>query len=156
MNNKSIWKNPVFSVSAAIIFALVLLGAIMPGRFGAVSSRLFEFTTRDFGWLYLLGVFAIILFLIWLAISKYGAIRLGGEKEKPEFPFFTWIGMLFSAGFGVGLVFWGVAEPMSHFFTPPFSGVQGESVEAARIGRWGMPFFTGVSANGRFWRWRGW
>lgn len=87
MNNKSIWKNPVFSVSAAIIFALVLLGAIMPGRFGAVSSRLFEFTTRDFGWFYLLGVFAIILFLIWLAISKYGAIRLGGEKEKPEFPF---------------------------------------------------------------------
>ncbi|KFM94648.1 MAG: BCCT family transporter [Paenibacillus macerans] len=145
MNNKSIWKNPVFSVSAAIIFALVLLGAIMPGRFGAVSSRLFEFTTRDFGWLYLLGVFAIILFLIWLAISKYGAIRLGGEKEKPEFPFFTWIGMLFSAGFGVGLVFWGVAEPMSHFFTPPFSGVQGESVEAARIAMGYAFFHWGVS-----------
>jgi len=142
---RSIWKNPVFTVSAAIIFALVLLGALMPERFGAVTSHLFHITTKDFGWLYLLGIFAITLFLIWLAISKYGAIRLGGEKERPEFSFFSWVGMLFSAGFGAGLVFWGVAEPMSHYFTPPFVGIEGKSVEAARIAMGYAFFHWGVS-----------
>ncbi len=92
----------------------------MPEAFGDVAGRIFELTTRLFGWFYLLAVLMIILFLAGLAISKYGTIRLGGEDERPEFSFFSWIGMLFSAGFGAGLVFWGVAEPASHFFSTPF------------------------------------
>lgn len=143
--DKRILRNAVFIVSAVIILLLVLLGAVMPKQFGAISGMLYNFTTNNFGWFYLLSVFAIIVFLIGLAISKYGAIRLGGEKERPEFPFFTWIGMLFSAGFGAGLVFWGVAEPMSHFFTPPFEGVAGQTEEAARLSMGYAFFHWGIS-----------
>lgn len=143
--NKRILRNTVFIISAAIILLLVILGAVMPGRFGSISGRLYDFTTTNFGWFYLIAVFAIIVFLIGLAISKYGAIRLGGEKERPEFPFFTWIGMLFSAGFGAGLVFWGVAEPMSHFFTPPFEGVIGQTEDAARLAMGYAFFHWGIS-----------
>lgn len=142
---REIWKNPVFSISAIIVFILVLLGAIMPSRFGAIAGELYELTTVNFGWFYLIAVFVIIIFLVGLAVSKYGAIRIGGENERPEFPFFTWVGMLFSAGFGVGLVFWGVAEPMSHFFTAPFRDTAGQTEEAARIAMGYSFFHWGVS-----------
>lgn len=142
---KNIWKNPVFSVSAIILLILVVIGAIMPDSFGNVSSRLFDITTRNFGWFYLFAVFIIIVFLIGLAISKYGAIRLGKEGERPEFSFFTWIGMLFSAGFGSGLVFWGVAEPMTHFFTVPFSEIEVQTEEAARVAMGYSFFHWGIS-----------
>ncbi|WP_077622682.1 BCCT family transporter [Sediminibacillus massiliensis] len=142
---KNIWKNPVFTVSAVIISLLVITGAAMPEQFGEIASRLFDFTAINFGWLYLFGVFILIIFLVGLAVSKYGAIRLGGEQERPEFPFFTWVGMLFSAGFGVGLVFWGVAEPMSHFFSTPFQGMEGQTEEAARVAMGYAFFHWGVS-----------
>ncbi len=145
VKKKSIWRNPVFTVSSVIILALVILGAMMPKGFGAVANRLFDFTAINFGWLYLVGVFILIVFLIGLAVSKFGSIRLGKDGEKPEFPFFTWVGMLFSAGFGVGLVFWGVAEPMSHFFTTPFIGMEGETDEAARVAMGYAFFHWGVS-----------
>ncbi|WP_054954790.1 BCCT family transporter [Paenibacillus dakarensis] len=138
-------KNPVFTISAIIIAVLALFGAIMPEAFGNAASYLFNFTTVNFGWFYLLSVFVIIIFLIWVAASKYGSIRLGGEKEKPEYPFFTWIGMLFSAGLGVGLVFWGVAEPMSHYFSTPFAGVETQTVESARIAMGYSFFHWGIS-----------
>lgn len=142
---KNIWKNPVFTISAAIIMFLVLVGVIMPKRFGSIASNLFDYTTINFGWFYLFAVFILIIFLIALAISKYGKIRLGGVNERPEFSFFSWIGMLFSAGFGAGLVFWGVAEPMSHFFAPPFASVGGQTKEAARIAMGYSFFHWGVS-----------
>ncbi|MCM3588183.1 BCCT family transporter [Mesobacillus maritimus] len=143
--DRNSWKNTVFIVSAIIISLLVILGAVVPKGFGRVAGSLFEFTTVNFGWFYLLAVFVLIIFLVGLAISKYGAIRLGGEKERPEFSFFTWIGMLFSAGFGAGLVFWGVAEPMSHFFLPPTEGVDGQTVDAARLAMGYSFFHWGVS-----------
>ena len=130
---KKIFSNFVFTVSAAVILFFVVVGASMPKSFGNIAGMLFEFTTINFGWFYLLAVFIIVLFLIGLAVSKYGSIRLGGEGERPEFPFFTWVGMLFSAGFGAGLVFWGIAEPMSHFFNTPFANLEGESRNAARV-----------------------
>nr|WP_144919595.1 BCCT family transporter [Paenibacillus bovis] len=143
--NKQLWKNPVFTVSAIIIVFFVLVGGLMPETFGRVSGKLFEFTTVNFGWFYLIGVLIIIIFLIGLAISKYGAIQIGGEDEKPQFPFFTWIGMLFSAGFGVGLVFWGIAEPMSHFFTAPMVGIEVQTEEAARLAMGYSFFHWGIS-----------
>lgn len=143
--DKNDWKNPVFIISGIIIMMLVILGALMPDQFGKVSSMLFNFTTKNFGWFYLLAVFVIIIFLIGLSISKYGSIRLGGEDTRPEFPFFTWIGMLFSAGFGSGLVFWGVAEPMSHFFSTPFAGIEPQSTTAARVAMGYSFFHWGIS-----------
>lgn len=125
MNRKHL-RNPVFLISASVIFILVIIGAVFSRQFGAVAEQLFLFATTNFGWFYLLAVFIVILFLIGISISKYGKIRLGGEDEKPEFPFFTWIGMLFSTGFGAGLVFWGVAEPMSHFLRLPSLRLKGK------------------------------
>lgn len=142
--NKKPFRNPVFIFSAAVILLLVIFGAIMPIRFGTVAESLFNFTTLNFGWFYLLAVFIIVLFLVIIAISKYGKIRLGADTDRPEFPFFTWIGMLFSAGFGAGLVFWGVAEPMSHFFETPF-GTPGQTEEAARVAMGYSFFHWGVS-----------
>lgn len=145
MNKKKILINPVFMISAIIILFLVILGAVLPGTFDRIANMLFDFTTTNFGWLYLIAVFILIVFLIGLAISKYGRIRLGGEGEKPEFPFFTWIGMLFSAGFGAGLVFWGIAEPLSHFFDTPFEGVIPQTEEAARVAMGYSFFHWGIS-----------
>ncbi|MDS9109487.1 BCCT family transporter, partial [Streptococcus pneumoniae] len=142
--DKKLLKNPVFIISTAVILLLVVAGAFMPIRFGEIAGTLFNFTTLNFGWFYLLAVFIITLFLIIIAISKYGSIRLGADSDRPEFPFFTWIGMLFSAGFGAGLVFWGVAEPMSHFFTTPF-GTEGQTEEAARIAMGYSFFHWGIS-----------
>ncbi|MGD6968638.1 BCCT family transporter [Rossellomorea vietnamensis] len=138
-------KNPVFIVSAVAVFALVLLGAILPIRFGEVAETLFLFTTTNFGWFYLLAVFIFSVFLIIIAISKYGKIRLGPQDSRPEYPFFTWVGMLFSAGFGAGLVFWGVAEPMSHFFTPPFQSMEPMTEGTARVATGYAFFHWGIS-----------
>lgn len=143
--NKDIFKNLVFTISALAILLLVILGAVMPKQFGNVAGALFNFTTNNFGWFYLLAVFIIIIFLVGLAISKYGGIRLGGENERPEFSFFSWIGMLFSAGFGAGLVFWGVAEPMSHFFTSPINTLEPQTEAAARLAMGYSFFHWGVS-----------
>ena len=132
--NKSQGKNPVFWVSGILILLLVIWGAVVPKSFASVASSVYSFTTNAFGWFYLLAVIFFVLFCFYLAISKYGKIRLGKDGEKPEYPFFTWVGMLFSAGFGVGLVFWGVAEPMTHFANPPAGfGVEGETEQAAKL-----------------------
>ncbi|MCA1012899.1 BCCT family transporter [Halobacillus halophilus] len=133
-------KNPVFFISATVIAVLVVIGAVNPEGFGSVASTLFGFTTKNFGWFYLISVFGFVIFLGALALSKYGKIKIGPPDSEPEYPFFTWIGMLFSAGFGAGLVFWGVAEPMSHFFTTPFNTLEAQTEEAARISM-GYAFF---------------
>lgn len=143
--NKNTYTNPVFLISAIVVFSLVVIGAIMPQRFGAVADMLFNFTTINFGWFYLLAVFIFVIFLIAISISKYGKIRLGPANSRPEYPFFTWIGMLFSAGFGAGLVFWGVAEPMSHFLNTPFPGLEGQTEESARVSMGYAFFHWGVS-----------
>ncbi|SHF87121.1 BCCT family transporter [Ornithinibacillus halophilus] len=142
---KYTYRNPVFYVSTAFIVLIVILGAIFPKGFGRVAEALFNFTTTNFGWFYLLAVFVFVIFLIAMAFSKYGKMRLGPPKSRPEYPFFTWIGMLFSAGFGSGLVFWGVAEPMSHFFNTPFPGLEQQTEEAARIAMGYSFFHWGVS-----------
>lgn len=137
--------NRVFYISASLIALLVLFGAIRPTLFATIAGNIFNFTTRSFGWFYLLAVFLFVVFLVFLAFSKYGKIRLGTDQDRPQYPFFTWIGMLFSAGFGVGLVFWGVAEPMSHFITPPYADTTELTVEGARLAMAYSFFHWGVS-----------
>lgn len=144
MQNK-ILKNPVFIISSGVILLLVIIGATIPEQFKNVANSVFHMTTDYFGWFYLIAVFIIVIFLFGLAISKYGTIRLGSEDGRPEFSFLTWISMLFSAGLGVGLVFWGVAEPMSHYFSPPFSDTDPLSTDAARLAMGYSFFHWGIS-----------
>uniref|UniRef100_UPI00337F979B BCCT family transporter n=1 Tax=Sutcliffiella sp. FSL R7-0096 TaxID=2921670 RepID=UPI00337F979B len=135
----------VFWFSAIVVALLVIIGAVAPKAFASVATEIFNFTTYAFGWFYLLAVLFFVLFCIVIALTKYGRVRLGNDEDRPEFPFFTWVGMLFSAGFGVGLVFWGIAEPMSHFFTPPRETVDALGVEAARVAMQYSFFHWGVS-----------
>lgn len=81
------------------------------------------------GWLYLLVIAVFVAFCLILAFGKYGRIRLGPDDSRPEYSTFSWFAMLFCAGMGVGLVFWDVSEPLSHFISP--DGMEGGTAEAA-------------------------
>ncbi|MEM7772541.1 MAG: BCCT family transporter [Cyanobacteria bacterium P01_E01_bin.6] len=109
----------VFIVSAGLI--LLFVGVTLVFRepaenaFGAIQSAIAE----GMGWFLILSVSVYLGFAVILAFSKFGKIRLGGQDAKPEFPTFAWIAMLISAGMGIGLMFWSVAEPVYHFQSPP-------------------------------------
>ncbi|MBZ9566451.1 BCCT family transporter [Modicisalibacter tunisiensis] len=125
-------RQRVFLASALIIMALVGTGAAFPDRFGTAANTALDAIGRYFGWFYLFSVFGFVIFLIALALSKYGKIRLGPQDSKPSYSFFSWVAMLLAAGFGVGLVFYGMAEPMTHFLHPPFGDRDPETAQAAR------------------------
>ncbi|WP_034328694.1 glycine betaine uptake BCCT transporter [Alkaliphilus transvaalensis] len=116
MNNKQ--NNAVFYVSLIFVFAIVIWGIIAPNNFGTASNGLYEYLVDHFGWFYLLSMFALVVFSIVLAFSKYGSIKLGKDDSTPDYSYISWFAMLFSAGMGIGLVFWGVAEPLNHFVVP--------------------------------------
>lgn len=121
----------VLYVSVAIIALFVVWGLLSPAGFGASASAAVTATTTNFGWYYLLAVLAFLLFCGYLAFGRYGQIKLGKDDDEPEFTTLSWFAMLFSAGMGIGLVFWGVAEPVSHYLKPP-AGITPETPEAAR------------------------
>lgn len=123
----------VFKVSAVAIMFFAIWGAVSPESLAENGSMISGFINHSFGWLYLVAVSCFVVFCLYLALSKYGNIKLGKEDEKPEFSFFSWLSMLFAAGFGAGIVFWGVAEPLTHFANPPIAGVEPQSAEAARV-----------------------
>lgn len=126
---------PVFTVSV-IFTALFILWGLIPkdilgnGSLDTVTQKVQSFILGKFGWFYLLSASVFLIFAIILIFTKYGNIRLGKDTDRPEFNYITWFAMLFSAGMGIGLVFWGVAEPMNHYYEPPFS--EGQTPEAAR------------------------
>lgn len=121
----------VFYISLTIIVIFVLWGIISPENLSITASNLLSIAIEKFGWFYLLTTFFILVFSLYLAFSKYGSIRLGSENDRPAYSNITWFGMLFSAGMGIGLVFWGVAEPIQHYISPPL-GLVGGTTEAAR------------------------
>ncbi|WP_379544094.1 BCCT family transporter [Psychrobacter sp. R86515] len=115
---------PVF-VPAAIIMLLLVIGtAINPEAAGALFSNVLSFTTETFGWFYMLAVALFLMFIIVLAFSSYGSIKLGPDHAEAEYGFLEWFAMLFSAGYGIALLFYGVAEPVMHFSSPPMSDPQ--------------------------------
>jgi glycine betaine transporter len=123
----------VFYISVTIIALFVLWGFIAPENLAEQASNALAFTTGAFGWFYLFATFLFLVFAVYLAFGPYGRIKLGDDDEEPEYSYFTWFAMLFSAGMGIGLVFWGVAEPIYHFITPPIDIVDGETAAAARM-----------------------
>lgn len=124
----------VFYLSVAVLAAFVGVGIVAPDELAVRSHQALAFTTTHFGWMYLFATTGFLVFCLWIALSNYGHIRLGADGESPEFSYATWLGMIFSAGMGVGLVFWGVAEPMTHYVDPPFGRGEPSSPEAARLG----------------------
>ena len=131
MNSKKQNDNKVFYISLIISIAVVLWGIVAKASFANFADSLLHFLTTNFGWSYLLSMLIFVIFAIFLAFSKYGDIRLGPDDSKPEYSNASWFAMLFGAGMGIGLVFWGVAEPISHFVAPP--GLEPGSVDAANF-----------------------
>ncbi len=120
----------VFRVSVALLALLVISAIAAPEAFGDASTRLQALTLGWAGWLYLVIVFAVLVFLLWVGLGRLGTLRIGGEDAEPHFSAGSWFAMLFSAGMGIGLVFWGAAEPLSHFLAPP-EGLTAATPEAA-------------------------
>ncbi len=109
----------VFGVTAVIALAFVAWGFVDTGSLGTVSSNALDWTVTSMGWLFVLTASAFVVFVIWLAMGQFGDIPLGNDNEEPEFKTVSWIAMMFSAGMGIGLMFYGVSEPLSHYVTPP-------------------------------------
>ncbi|MFW6060199.1 MAG: BCCT family transporter [Phycisphaeraceae bacterium] len=129
--------NPYVFWPASVLIALFLLAGALSGILGeeggpmAVAlNALQNVIVENFGWFYIVAVAGFLLFVVWLMFSRYGTVKLGKDHDEPEFSYFTWFAMLFSAGMGIGLVFWGVAEPLMHFADPPIG--EARSNEAAR------------------------
>lgn len=136
--------NPVFFISAAMIVAFVGVALVFPGVTKEFFEGLRESLTSNFDWLFILSGDVFVLFTLYLIISPFGHIRLGGQDATPEFSFTAWLAMLFAAGMGIGLMFFGVLEPVAHFQKPPLF-VSPENVERARetamaatIYHWGL------------------
>jgi len=134
----------VFRVSVAIVVVFVLAAAIAPATVERVAQAVLHATAVNVGWMYLLTMTGFVFFVLFLGLSRLGTIRLGAPDERPEFSFQSWLAMIFSGGMGVGLVFWGVAEPMMHFNAPPRGTGLPRTAEAAQTGmlfaffHWGL------------------
>lgn len=110
---------PVF-IPAVIVIALIVIGTISnPQMAGDFFAHTLDAITKNFGWFYMLAVAIFLVFIVIVAISKWGEIKLGPDHAEPEYSFTEWFAMLFSAGYGIALLFFGVAEPVLHYASPP-------------------------------------
>lgn len=121
---------PVFIPAVIVIFLLVVGTISDPKLMGEVFSATLTYITNDFGWFYMLAVALFLIFIVSIALSGWGDIKLGPNHSEPEYSFSSWFAMLFSAGYGIALLFFGVAEPILHYAEPP-SG-EPQTVEAAK------------------------
>jgi choline/glycine/proline betaine transport protein len=133
----------VFFISAGIILLFIALSLVFQGRATTLYENVRTGVSTTFGWLFILAANMFIVFMIYLAVSKYGKIRLGGVNADKEFSDISWVAMLFSAGMGIGLMFFGVAEPTWHFFDPHLGAASGTSAAgevamAVSIYHWGF------------------
>ncbi|PRO64284.1 BCCT family transporter [Alkalicoccus urumqiensis] len=119
-------KTPVLIISLILAVAFVITGIVLPG-FGDYMDATFTWMVSTLGWTFILGASIFLIVTIFLIISPLGEIKLGGDNEKPEYPLGSWFAMLFSAGMGIGLLFWGVSEPLNHYDWPPFGEAGAES-----------------------------
>ncbi|WP_435877129.1 BCCT family transporter [Streptomyces acidicola] len=132
----------MFGVTAGLTLAFVLWGAIWTDSLEDASAGMLGGLIRNGGWAFMLAASCFVVFALWLAVSRYGRIHLGAEGEKPEFRTVSWVAMMFSAGMGIGLMFYGVSEPLSHYTTPPpgtspeSSGERMETAMATTLFHW--------------------
>ncbi|KIC21244.1 BCCT family transporter [Leisingera sp. ANG-Vp] len=107
--------NPVFAISAVTIVAFVFFSLVFKEQAGEFFGWLRPALTSNFDWVFMISTNIFVLFALFLVVTPYGSIRLGGDNARPDYSYAGWFAMLFAAGMGIGLVFWGVAEPISHF-----------------------------------------
>lgn len=136
-------KESVFIISLIISLLVIIASMFFADQFLSECNVLLKLLVDNFGWFYLLGVSIVVIAIIYLFFSKYGDIKLGSDDSKPEFSYFSWIAMLFAAGMGIGLVFWGTAEPLSIYFNPP-PGITPQSTSSMEFAMKASFFHWGV------------
>lgn len=124
-------SDSVYYISLLAVVAIVLWGLLAPEHFGAFAKSLFNGLTDYYGWGYMLTMNIFVLFCVFMGFSRFAHVRLGAPDSRPEYSDFSWFAMLFSAGMGVGLVFYGAAEPLNYFVSLP-TGAPAGSIAAAR------------------------
>ena len=143
---KAKWHNailiPVF-LPAVIVITLLVIGTLSaPEKAGELFNWTLAGITDNFGWFYMLAVALFLVFIIGVAISRWGRIKLGPDHCEPEYSFTSWFAMLFSAGYGIALLFFGVSEPVLHYAEPPAGAAEtiGSAKQAMQIAyfHWGF------------------
>ncbi len=133
---------PVFYSSAVLVSLLVIYAALFQEHAQAVFDDVQRWIIVNASWFYILAVALVLISVVFIAVSRYGDIKLGPDHSEPEYRSSSWFAMLFSAGMGIGLMFFGVAEPVMHFITPPVgeSGTVAAAREAMKITffHWGL------------------
>jgi choline/carnitine/betaine transport len=123
----------IFGVAAGLVVAFVLWGILSTDTLSSVSAAVLAAVITGGGWAFVLVASGFVVFALWVAFSRYGKIPLGADDELPEFRTVSWIAMMFSAGMGIGLMFYGVAEPLAHFTSPPPGTVAAGSPQALDV-----------------------
>ncbi|OUS23126.1 BCCT transporter [Litorivita pollutaquae] len=152
--------NPVFAISGLSIVAFVFYTLALPDQAGGVFSWLFSSVTKGFDWFFLTSANIFVLFCLMLIVTPLGKVRLGGAEATPDYNYLGWFSMLFAAGMGIGLMFYGVSEPLSHFSTSlggtavgedglrsdwaPLGAAAGDQAEAIRLGMAATIFHWGL------------
>lgn len=136
--------NPVFAISSLMIIAFVLITLMFQDSAGAAFNTLRPWLTDTFDWLFMGAANIFVLFCLMLIVLPLGKVRIGGKTAVPEYSYASWFSMLFAAGMGIGLMFFGVLEPINHMLNPPL-GIDASNIEAARsigmaatIFHWGL------------------
>lgn len=130
MSIKTSINPPVFYSSVFLITLMVMICAVWPTEANAFFKSMQSWIEMKAGWLYILSVAIFLIFIIFVMVSRFGDIKLGPDHSVPDYSYKSWIAMLFSAGMGIGLMFFGVAEPVMHFLAPP--DATPESIAAAK------------------------
>ena len=128
--NKFGLDKPLFFITAILIVAFIIWGVITPDSVASASSSAFGWAITNAGWLLNITMMLAIVTMAYIGCSRLGRIKLGTDDEEPEFSYFSWVAMMFGAGIGVGIFFYGPSEPLSHYLTPPPHTVDGNTVEA--------------------------
>ncbi|WP_438388029.1 BCCT family transporter [Actinopolyspora saharensis] len=133
---------PVFVISGIIAVAFVLWGVLAPSNVATVAGAVNSFITTNFGWFYILSATFFLIFVVVIMLSRFGVLRMGPPDSRPEYGKLAWFAMLFTAGMGIGLVFFAVSEPISHYLEPPTGpGGTAEAVPEAMnltLFHWGL------------------
>ncbi|AEI42414.1 glycine betaine uptake BCCT transporter [Paenibacillus mucilaginosus] len=127
--NKKLQENIVFIISLAITLIFILWGVFFTDNLAKVTDAIYNGSIDYLGWVYLSATLFFVVFSIYLLFSKYGNIRLGKKTDTPDFKTGSWLAMLFGAGMGIGIVYWSVAEPVTHYTNPPIG--EPYTIEAA-------------------------
>jgi glycine betaine transporter len=123
----------VFAAAAGLVVVFVVFGALAPDTLAKASTDALAWVLRNFGWFFVLAAALFLAAGLYLGVSKYGRLRLGADDERPEFSTASWVAMMFSAGMGIGLMFFGVAEPIAHYGAPPLGLEEAKTPEAAAL-----------------------